>query len=331
MKRNLLQLLTVTLACVCLLPLSATAAGLEVLSPKDNVYVEHQYLNLALSVPDPEVTAVTAVVGKKTFRKQVADRNGKRVVCLGVTLENGYNTVRIEAANAGGRVLETVSLKIYRRSALSKQHQNPPAGIERYLFHQPEQEKRCASCHRMEPALADLNPARVEDSPCYTCHKGKTLARFTHKVTSSGGCLHCHTVKEGSPKYRTHKPDQIICFLCHSSRGNEWRSKRVHHGPTAVGNCSVCHDPHGSDWPDFVRMHPTDLCLNCHQDKKSGNHVIAGFFAKGHPVRGPKNPLKPGREFSCAGCHNPHAGATQSLLNGDRSNPEIYCQSCHKM
>lgn len=330
MKRLLLFLALCWCYLVVALPVGVSAATVQVLSPADASYVENEKVNLVIALPDSKPERVKATVGKKSFSKQVSRQGQKQVVCFGVALENGHNTIRIEVSDGSGVIAET-TLKVYRRSALSKPYQIPPGGYARYYFHQPERERLCQECHRMEPVLSDLNPVRPQDSPCYGCHKDKTVAAFPHKPAAAGGCLNCHELVKGKPKYSTRSPGKVTCFLCHSHQDRQWKTQKFHHGPTAVGNCAVCHDPHGSGWPDLVRMHPTDLCLNCHHDKKSGRHVIAGFFAKGHPVRGQRNPFKPDRDFSCAACHNPHAGTSQSLLNGDRSNQQIYCQTCHKM
>jgi predicted CXXCH cytochrome family protein len=320
----------VTTTCLFFMAGSLHAATLRVLSPANNSFVEHELLSIVLSLQDGNATAVKAVVNGKAYTKAVAEGSSNKIVCFGVTLVNGSNRIVITAANDSGEIGKS-NVSIYLRSRLSKPHQQPPAGFQRYYFHLPANEGACAPCHRMEANLNDLHPAKPADSPCYQCHKRKDNSVYKHRPVSAGACFSCHEVVTGKRKYTTPKPEQSICFLCHSTQQKLWKNKKVHHGPTAVGNCTVCHDPHGSDWPSFIYMHPTDLCLNCHNDKKSGLHVIAGFFAKGHPVRGDKNPLKPERPFSCAGCHNPHAGDTQSLLNKERGNNSAYCQTCHKL
>lgn len=309
---------------------SLQAAPLSVLSPANSTYVESGQLNVVLSLPDGDATVVHVVTGGKTYTKTVQKRAGTHSVCFGITLKNGLNRIVITAANDSGDVGKS-TLSIYLRSRLSKPYQQPPEGYQRYYFHLPANESACAPCHRMEATLNDLHPAKPEDSPCYQCHKRKDNSIYKHRPVSAWACFSCHEIVTGKRKYTTPKPEQSICFLCHSTQQKLWKNKKVQHGPTALGNCSVCHDPHGSDWPSFTYMHPTDLCLNCHQDKQSGLHVIAGFFGKGHPVKGASNPLKPERPFSCASCHNPHAGDTQSLLNIERGNNSAYCQTCHKL
>lgn len=306
------------------------AAEITVLSPANNTFVESEQLNVVIALPGGAATTVRVLAGGKSYEKKVRKYADKELACVAVTLSKGMNVVEITALNGSGTIAKS-GLNIYLRSALLKPQQNPPAGFKRFYFHEPPNEELCVSCHRMEPTLYDLKPEKLEDTPCYQCHKSKGKGAYSHKPVSEGICLSCHELSKGKRKYATRKPDQDSCFICHSSQGKLWKSKQIHHGPTAVGNCTLCHNPHGSDWPSFIYMHPTDLCINCHEGKKSGLHVIAGFFGKGHPVKGASNPLKPDRQFSCAGCHNPHAGQTQSLLNQDRSNSAIYCQACHKL
>lgn len=328
MKRRIHRILPLAIATLLLIASDLLAARVTILSPARNRYVESEQLNLVLAFPDGDVTSVQVVAGGKTYTKPVP--GGKGQACLAITLQNGLNQIEIRAIDRTGK-LTVETLPIYLRSGLSKQYQTPPAGYERYFFHSPANENACSGCHRMEVRLTDLNPGRLEDSPCYVCHKHTGQAIYRHQPVAAGACFSCHEAANGVRKYATKKPDRQTCFVCHSAQSKQWKTMKLQHGPTAVGNCTVCHNPHGSDWPSFVSMHPTDLCLNCHQDKKSGSHVIAGFFAKGHPVKAASNPLKRDRPFSCAGCHNPHAGDSQSLLNRDRSSLAVYCQSCHKL
>lgn len=321
--RLFVSLLAVGLALVAG---QAQAARFTVLSPAPSSYVESRQINLMLSFPDKDGVSVLVSVAGKSYTRQVQ----QGYACLTIALQNGLNQIEIQALDRQKNVTAQ-TVPIYLRSALSKQYQTPPAGYERYFFHGSANESSCSGCHRMEVQVSDLSPARLEDSPCYVCHKQIGQALYRHKPVAGGACLSCHEVVKGKRIYATKKPDKQSCFVCHSFQGRKWQSMKVQHGPAAVGNCTLCHNPHGSDWPSFISMHPTDLCLNCHHDKKSGAHVIAGFFAKGHPVKAASNPLRQNRPFSCAGCHNPHAGDNQSLLNRDRESMTGYCQSCHKL
>lgn len=318
---------------VLLVALTATlvgAEGLRIVAPQDNRYVEGAHVNLVLLMERPSATVVEVTVGERRYVRKLEGPSGRRHLCMTLALDHGMNRIDATVSGATG-ILEKKTVSLYRRSAILKPYIQAPQGFERYFFHTPDQEKVCSGCHRMEAGLQDIQPLHPTDSPCYGCHKDKTGRRYGHKPAAVGTCFSCHAVGRGSRLYATRKPDQAVCFVCHSAQASQWKGLKVHHGPTAVGNCTTCHDPHGSEQAAFLLLHPTDLCLNCHQDKKNKRHVIAGFFAKGHPLRGPRNPLKPDRPFSCAGCHNPHAGDNQNLLNKDRSNMEVYCRTCHRM
>lgn len=324
---TVLALLIILLVCGGIPPCHAQ---ISLISPEPASYVEGGMINLVISLDGPAADQVRVNTGKKSYDKLVNKKSSATQVCLSVELEYGENRVKIEALS-NKKVISSHTLSIYRRSALLPAFQNVPDGYRRHLFHTAEKESKCSGCHKMEMQLSDINPSRPEDSPCHTCHKQIGKSAINHRPVASGGCFSCHEVTKGGKKYSTKKPDQQRCFVCHSSNERNWKQMKFHHGPTAVGNCTVCHNPHGSDWYSLTHLHPTELCLNCHNDKKTGAHVIAGFFAKGHPVKAPAHPLKKERPFTCAGCHNPHAGDNQSLLNQSRSSLTGYCQNCHKL
>ncbi len=308
---------------------SRADARFSVQFPPIGSYVENELLNVVLKMDTQSLDKIR-VVSFKNDPLEIGIRPGSSVVCFGVTLNKGMNTIQLMGLNRG-KVVVQKELKVFFRSDLFPKFRVPPSGFKRYYFHFIDNEKSCASCHDMEPTLSSLRPGTPEDSPCYTCHSRKNNDTFTHQPAAQWNCFSCHEVLRGERKYTAPKPDQKVCFPCHNYELKEWKKKKLMHGPTAVGHCTLCHNPHGSDWPALLKMQTTDLCINCHEEKASGAHVIAGFYGKGHPVRGVKHPFKPDREFTCAGCHNPHAGNSQNLLHLDNKNMTIYCTTCHKM
>ncbi|MDD3813185.1 MAG: cytochrome c3 family protein [Desulfocapsaceae bacterium] len=303
--------------------------GISVQFPPDNSFVENKEISIVLHLGNEAIDSIRVVTGENKS-KEISIRPGSTNTCFGLTLNKGMNTIKLLGLKQG-KVVDQKEVNIFFRSALFPKFRDPPADFNRYFFHFINNEKSCAGCHHMEPTLSSLRPGKPEESPCYDCHAKKFIDNtFMHNPAAQGTCFACHEVLQGERKYTTPKPDDKVCFPCHNSQVKEWKSKKLMHGPTAVGQCTLCHNPHGSKWPALLRMQTTDLCINCHEDKASGTHVIAGFFGKGHPVRGVKNPLKPDQEFTCAGCHNPHAGNTQNLLNHDNSNMAVYCNHCHK-
>jgi len=297
--------------------------------PPPNSYIENEHLSIILEPGNQGADQIRITTGKKP-PLNISVRSGSAKVCFGVSLDKGMNTIQITGLKQGKIVAQT-ERTVFFRSDLFPKFRVPPAEFERYYFHFIDNEKSCASCHDMEPTLSSLRPESPKQSPCHTCHATKSSDAFTHNPAAQWTCFACHEVLRGERKYTSPKPDQKVCYPCHNYEVRDWKKKKLMHGPTAVGHCTLCHNPHGSKWPALLRMQTTDLCVNCHEDKASGAHVIAGFYGKGHPVRRVKDPFNPKREFTCAGCHNPHAGDSQSLLNHDNSNMTTYCTICHKM
>lgn len=325
-RHILLAVLAMVLFCTidCL-----AGTGISIQYPPDNSFVENEQISIVLNMGKQTLDGIRIASGEIRPAEISVDPDRSNV-CFGVTLSKGMNTIELLGLKQG-QVVDRKEMKIFFRSDLFPKFRDPPAGFKRYVFHVLDNENNCAGCHDMAPTLSSLRPDKPEDSPCYTCHKTKyTHNAFVHKPAAQGTCFSCHEVLHGERKYTTPKPDDKVCYSCHSSEVKGWKGKKLMHGPTAVGHCTLCHNPHGSEQPGLLRMQTTDLCINCHEDKASGAHVIAGFYGKGHPVRGVKDPLNPDREFTCAGCHNPHAGNTQNLLNHDNSNMS-YCTLCHKM
>ncbi len=327
MKQKFILHVTFILFIFCAIS-SKASTGISVQYPPENSYVENKLINVVLNVE--EYIDKILVVRGKNKPSEISVRSGRNKVCFEITLTMGMNTIELLGLSRG-RVVDRKKIKIFFRSNLFPKFREVPAGFKRYFFHFIDNEKNCANCHNMEPVLSNLRPATPEKSPCYPCHSKKREHTFTHYPSEKSLCFSCHEVLQGKQKYMVPKPDEKVCYTCHSSLIKEGKKKKIRHGPTAMGHCTLCHNPHGSEWPSLLRMHTTDLCINCHKEKASGAHVIAGFYGKGHPVRGVKDPFNPGREFTCASCHNPHAGDTQNLLRHDNNSMIDYCNLCHKM
>lgn len=295
--------------------------------PPADSYVENELLNVVLKVNAQRLDTIRVItLHKDPLEKDIPP--GSSMTCVGITLKKGMNTIQLIGMNRKEVVVKK-EMNVFFRSDLFPPFRVPPTGFKRYYFHFIDNEKKCTSCHDMDPTLSSLRPKKPEDSPCHTCHSRKNSTTVTHHPAVQWNCFSCHEVLRGKRKYTTPKPDQTVCYPCHNYEVRDWKKKKLMHGPTAVGHCTLCHNPHGSDWPALLKMQTTDLCINCHNDKASGVHVIAGFYGKGHPVRGVRDPFVQGKEFTCAGCHNPHAGDSQNLLHVENTNMTTYCTSCH--
>lgn len=183
--------------------------------------------------------------------------------------------------------------------------------------------------------LAWLPPAYADDSPCLKCH-----AEIVNKMAAHKKCEDCHVGLDASVE--PHKTNgktakqlaaegSSLCVNCHEQK--LFKGKVVH-APVEEGKCLVCHDPHASDHLGLLKMDPATLCLDCHPDIKKGPHVIAGFSRAGHPLGNDKkeaqDPLRPGKKFYCAACHEPHRSELPKLSRFV-SKGMVSCQKCHKM
>ncbi len=318
---------------LCLVSINSRAATrLAVQFPPDNIFVEHGIFSVVLKMEKNIFDAIRISGGAED---ENASENfpvdPKRVrACIAVKLNLGLNNIKFQGLRKG-RVVESVGIKVFFRSDLYPKFRKVPAGLKRYYFHIPDNEQSCSGCHEMEPTLSNLRPEEPQDSPCYSCHAKKIVNNLVHDPAAKWTCFTCHEVIAGGRKYTISKPDEKACYPCHHSEIKQWKNKKIMHGPAAVGYCTLCHNPHGAAWQGLLKMQTTYLCVNCHEEKASGAHVIAGFYGKGHPVNGVKDPLMPEREFTCASCHDPHAGSTRNMLKHDASNLTIYCTTCHEI
>jgi len=255
------------------------------------------------------------------------DLGEKTNLCSIVPLIPGLNRIRVSGYK-GGRALEDGEVAIFAKSVLSSVV-SAPIGFQKYTFHASGAEKNCMPCHRVEPGPSDMSPSSPEKSSCFSCHKGITDLKYVHGPASVWACPTCHNVNTKTRINGVPWPEEAVCHPCHGEAIDEWKDLKFKHGPTAVGHCSACHNAHGSDYPLSLRLHTTDLCLSCHEDKASGSHVVAGFASRGHPVRNRPDPRDRQKELTCASCHNPHASKTRDFLSYERDDPEL-CLDCHK-
>ncbi len=313
---------------VSLLGLSVPGWAFTVVFPPPDSYVEHEAVNLVLRLDSDAIDTIRVKVNDFQYPDRPV-RAGAKNACFGITLAAGLNRINVDGY-AGKKLVSGDEFDIFFRSHLDGKSARKYHRYSHYIFHAGDNETSCKKCHNLEPNLGDLNPDKPEDSPCYSCHKDKITAVNQHMPTKKWQCLRCHELKKDGQKYGVPKPVEKLCYRCHGKKVSGWKKMKMVHGPTAVGQCTLCHDPHGSDFPSLVRMQITDLCTNCHMEKESGQHVIAGFFGKGHPTRGVPDPFVPGKEFTCAGCHSPHASKYANLLRQDGSNMGPYCNGCHK-
>ncbi|MFA5233673.1 MAG: cytochrome c3 family protein [Sulfurimonas sp.] len=265
--------------------------------------------------------------------------------CKTIELSPGQNRVSVKAYKDGKEVSRQ-ERDIYFLSELFEGVDEDSA--EEYklrFFHQDAKEGKCASCHDMKSNIPTNNEALedVTKTTCYKCHSGMINTKNTHAPAANWLCLDCHDGKfgeynmqdKGASKYLVADPVAKTCSSCHDTVDG-WQNSKFGHGPVNDGRCERCHNPHGSDNEFFLRKSIWDLCTTCHAEKANGQHVIPqiGFGSRtesgGHPTRGRKDPVRPGRELTCSGCHDPHGSAGVFLLRMKGTMTYGVCQRCHK-
>jgi predicted CXXCH cytochrome family protein len=204
------------------------------------------------------------------------------------------------------------------------------AGFGEGTVHRPEVEARCAPCHAMDAVKGVERDTRLPDAACGPCHGDLVRRRHQHGPVGAQACLMCHDPGSSPQRYAVSWPVQETCFRCHFDIKGQMERKAWRHGPAAAGRCTTCHDPHGSPNVFWLKKPVFDLCTNCHTEKAKERHVVLGFvYGDSHPLRGRPHPIKPGVDFACSGCHNPHAAQVRYLWQFDATVREELCRTCH--
>ena len=192
-------------------------------------------------------------------------------------------------------------------------------------------------------AVSFALPARAQEKPCAECH-----AAIVQKTVAHKNCAGCHVGLDasvtphkspGKSAKQLAEEGPALCLTCHDKKLFEGK---VAHAPVQAGLCLFCHNPHSSDYQGLLKLDKALLCLDCHPEIKKGPHVIAGFSSSGHPLgdvarrtdekgnpQFAEDPLRPGKKFYCASCHEPHRSEFQKLTRSPARGMEI-CQKCHK-
>jgi predicted CXXCH cytochrome family protein len=332
------------LALVFILLFSVSAEGYEsvltILYPPENTV--HEYDVLGMSVRLPSSSVDTLVVKNNN----VVQRSNIPVIdteCFTVSLEPGVNNIEI-IAYKDGNVVARLKRHTFLRSDLLADYRNVPERFKRDFFHMADRSE-CSKCHVMEPNIYDIKPVSsavfsddnfdsstvlAATSTCYSCHKSMMARAYAHGPASVWSCLSCHE-SDTIPEYSVKKSDTELCYSCHVEQKKLWLSKKYTHGPVTIGKCTICHSPHASNNEFNLFKNAWDLCINCHAEKADGVHVIGDTtFKEGHPTRGRPDPLRVGKELTCASCHNPHASNSPSLWAFEVSDLFQLCSECHK-
>jgi predicted CXXCH cytochrome family protein len=307
--------------------------------PPNKIVKEYGLLTISLSVPeDFEGDEIRADVNGKEKIIVISERNFR---CFAVPLDPGFNKIKISAIE-DGRPVDSITMDVFRRSDLISEYRISPPDYKKDYFHSKARQL-CSMCHILEPNEADKKPVdlatfssiydenRADNitSTCYSCHKSIMSYPYVHGPASVWSCLSCHD-SESTPRYSVAKPDTEMCYKCHIEQKSEWSSRKYIHGPVNIGKCTICHSPHASENPFNLFKSTWNLCVNCHFEKGSGTHVLGGsLFKEGHPTRDREDPVRIGKELTCASCHNPHASNYPHLWAFEVDTVEDLCQKCH--
>jgi predicted CXXCH cytochrome family protein len=230
-------------------------------------------------------------------------------------LSPGENVITIAATDARGAVTSADTLRVYY---YIETFADRSSGFEKYTFHGSPAEPACAGCHPRRPAAAR--------DACSPCHDGLVTQRYTHTPSKKRLCMACHD-SSSTPAFQIQKrlgSDAELCYNCHTRQKVAWSADTMNrHAPVDAGTCLQCHSPHGTPNVEHTLMPINAMCKSCHEQMDEFLHPVVG-----HPHQGRPEGKRPGREMSCAGCHEPHATAAKKML---RYGPGMAgCGACHK-
>jgi len=334
-----IKLLSCAVLILFIIIRTAEAEPVSVQYPPDKTVMEYDLLNISLEVSHNSADLIKAKVNGKDKAGIVPDT---KYECFSVPLALGINRIDITATKKGKPVFDA-TINVFRRSDLAAEYMKIPAGYKKDNFHMGDN-SRCSECHILEPRETDRKPVSPKSfiaeafekktilqatSTCYSCHSKIAVAPHVHGPVAVWSCLSCHDEK-ADPKYAVKRPDTEVCYGCHIEQKTDWQSKKFIHGPVTLGKCTICHSPHASRYAFNLYKASWDLCVNCHTDRGSGKHVLGDSFStEGHPTRGKPDPVRTGKELSCASCHNPHASNYPHLWAFEAQDMFDLCRKCH--
>lgn len=194
----------------------------------------------------------------------------------------------------------------------------------------------CAICHSGVDAgdiphkfSAPKGLSAEQPDLCYGCHdKKKFYGPTIHAPVGIGSCTGCHNPHRSDNAKLLIAAGGEVCFNCHDKAAF---SKKVTHEPVKSGNCVGCHKPHVSQNESLLLRKGNSLCTRCHLKVRREPHAVAGFNRAGHPLRGRKDPNRPGKTFECLSCHMPHASDSVLLFRYKADTMFDICVHCHEM
>jgi len=296
-------------------------AAPRIVAPGPRSQTTRESVRVFVEAPGP---LTITVAGRPAGACAAGGKRGELAHCTAM-LEPGENRVTVSDASgsAGIAVLRYVTTGPLLPGVETM-------GFGEGTLHRPEIEARCARCHAMDEARHKPPATPLLGSSCASCHADLLARPKQHGPVGQGVCLMCHDASSSPQRFDVAWPIQETCFRCHADIQQAMLAKAYRHGPAAAGRCTTCHDPHGSENAFWLKKPVWDLCTNCHTEKATDRHVVVGFvYGDTHPMRGRPHPVKPGADFACSGCHNPHAAQGRYLWQFDATVREDLCRTCH--
>jgi predicted CXXCH cytochrome family protein len=201
---------------------------------------------------------------------------------------------------------------------------------------------RCKACHATidgstVPHARNAGVANglsaAQPQLCLSCHGTAAYTKSNAHTKPANGCAGCHAPHASKNKKLLRSAPPDLCYTCHDQKGFKGE---IAHKPMGRGACLKCHDAHSAEHQGMLTAEPVDLCLECHAEVKDQPHVLTSFRRTGHPLGNEnpsspiEDPLRPGRHFNCASCHDPHKGERPNLIRFDTTQAMGFCQRCHK-
>ncbi len=211
-------------------------------------------------------------------------------------------------------------------------HQGKVSGLE--WKHSPSASLFCGACHRADFAQTKVAiPSGKVEKICFGCHinNSKWIAMgHIHGPVGTGDCTICHDPHGSNSQFQLWTDGKAkLCVVCHEDKKKfasrtEKQKLKVHAILSARG-CVACHSPHATDHRFQLFAEINELCVSCHVQLLETEE---GHPVQNHPLKGVKDPLRPGTPFSCTSCHNPHGSDYSYLLIGEQRGGMV-CVKCH--
>ncbi len=171
---------------------------------------------------------------------------------------------------------------------------------------------------------------------CHTAHGSKCEGLLVKGAGDSGLCLTCHTDKNMVDASGRRNSNHAINMKPRTAVISQQLLKDgAKLGYNGIFTCQTCHKIHNNKpgQPNllFINNYKSDLCLECHPDKKrveKTKHNLAISAKDEKNLQGETV----GDAGMCSACHLPHKPARKPyMVNANTDRTTAMCLSCHAM